>query len=108
MHRDQQAEAAMTPTILAPRRPWRLIPVLAVSTLAAACGGGSSEPAMGTLKVSLTDAPACGYDEVNVTVESVAVHQSSTADDHDAGWQEIVLDPPKRVDLLDLTNGVLE
>ena len=62
----------------------------------------------GTLRVSLTDAPACGFDEVNVTVERVRVHQSSTADDNAAGWVDIPLvNGPRKVDLLSLTNGVL-
>jgi ABC-type glycerol-3-phosphate transport system substrate-binding protein len=30
----------------------------------AACGGGGSASS-GTLRVALTDAPTCGYDEVN-------------------------------------------
>ena len=50
---------------------------------------------------------ACGYEQVNVTVEKVRVHRSSTADDGDAGWSEVVLNPALRVNLLDLTNGVL-
>jgi hypothetical protein len=57
--------------------------------------------------LSLADAPACGYDAVNITVQKVRVHQSSTAADGDAGWSEIVLTPTRRVDLLALTNGVL-
>jgi len=36
------------------------------------------------------------------------VHQSPTASDSDAGWSEIVLSPARRVDLLTLSNGVLE
>jgi len=60
------------------------------------------------LRVALTDAPACGYDEVNVTIERVRVHQSSTADDNDGGWVDIpVVNGPRKVDLLSLTNGVL-
>jgi hypothetical protein len=66
---------------------------------------GSSPP--GALRVSLTDAPSCGYDAVHVTVSKVRVHQSSTANDTDAGWSDIVLSPPRRVDLLGLSNGVL-
>lgn len=83
---------------------------LAVSILAAACGGrgGSSASGQGNLRVALTDAPACGYDKVNVTVVRVDVHRSSDADDNDGGWQSLVLDPPRRIDLLTLTNGVLE
>jgi hypothetical protein len=70
-------------------------------------GGGSSGADTGTLRVALTDAPACGYDAVNVTIQKVRVHKSSTASDTDAGWSEIVLSPAKRVDLLGLQNGVL-
>lgn len=77
----------------------------------AACGGGaggsSTAQGMGTLRVALTDAPACGFDAVNITVERVRVHQSAGAGDADAGWSEIVLNPPRRIDLLTLTNGVL-
>ena len=62
---------------------------------------------MGTLHLSIGDAPSCGYDAVNITVQKVRVHQSSAAADGDAGWSEIVLAPAKRVDLLALTNGVL-
>jgi hypothetical protein len=80
----------------------------AAAIVLAACGGGSSDPGTGTLRVALTDAPACGYDAVNVTIERVRVHQSSSAGDNDAGWSEIVLSPRRRVDLLSLTNGVLE
>lgn len=78
----------------------------------AACGGGggiggTGSATMGTMRVALTDAPSCGYEQVNVTIEKVRVHQSATAADADAGWSEIVLTPPRRVDLLTLTNGVL-
>ena len=78
------------------------------AALLAACGGGGSSSAPGTLRVAMTDAPACGYDEVNVTVQKVRVHQSSTAGDGDGGWSEVVLNPARKINLLDLTNGVLE
>jgi len=80
--------------------------------LLAACGGGSGEGGgiggTGTLHVSLTDAPSCGYDQVNVTIDRVRVNQSASAADADGGWSEIVLSPARRVDLLTLSNGVLE
>ncbi len=81
--------------------------------LLAACGGGGdgggpgTAAGTGTLRLALTDAPACGYDQVNVTIDKVRVHQSATAAESDAGWTDIVLSPAKRVDLLGLTNGVL-
>ncbi|MBK5103872.1 MAG: DUF4382 domain-containing protein [Burkholderiales bacterium] len=72
-------------------------------------GGGGAAPAAGTgtLGVSLTDAPACGFDEVNVTVVKVRAHQSGSAADSDAGWSDITLSPARKINLLDLNNGVL-
>ncbi|HJW53162.1 MAG TPA: DUF4382 domain-containing protein [Burkholderiaceae bacterium] len=68
-------------------------------------GGGFSAP--GTLRVALTDAPACGFDQVVVTVERVRVHQSMGANDNDSGWTDISVSPARKVDLLSLQNGVL-
>ena len=79
---------------------------LSATLLATACGGGDSAPT-GTLRLSLTDAPACGYDAVFVTVEKVRVHQNNSAADGDGGWSEVVLAAPRRIDLLTLTNGAL-
>jgi hypothetical protein len=81
--------------------------LLAVGLAACGGGGGGSADASGTLRLSLTDAPTCGYDNVFVTVEKVRVHASSTAADTDGGWSEVVLAAPQRVDLLTLTNGTL-
>ena len=82
---------------------------VAAAALVAACGGGgtSSSNAPGSRRVAITDAPACGYDAVNVTVEKVRVHQSASAGDADSGWSEVVLNPARKLNLLDLTNGVL-
>lgn len=78
----------------------------------AACGGGGGSTGQvaetGTLRLALTDAPSCGYDSVNITVEKVRVHQSSSANDSDSGWSEVVLSPSRRINLLNLTNGVLD
>ncbi len=97
---------------------WRLsASALALAAGLAACGGGGETGGgisgtgsrQGTLRVALTDAPACGYDAVHVTVDRVRVHQSSAAADGDAGWSEVVLQPgPRRIDLLTLANGVLD
>jgi hypothetical protein len=77
--------------------------------LLAACGGGGGggDAGEGTLRVSITDAPAC-YEHVFITVAGVRVHTSSSAGEGDAGWRDLKLGAPKRIDLLDLTNGVLE
>ena len=80
----------------------------ALAGLAACGGGGGSAGGSGTLSLALTDAPACGFDAVNVTIQKVRVHQSSSADPSDPrGWSEIVLSPALRVNLLTLQNGVL-
>lgn len=71
------------------------------------CTGGSGG-GDGTLTLWLTDAPACGFDQVNITVSKIGVHQSASADENETGWSELILTPPKRINLLTLTDGVLE
>jgi hypothetical protein len=71
-------------------------------------GGTGATPATGTLNMSITDAPSCGYDAVNVTIDRIRVNQNASATDTDGGWSDIVLSPAKRIDLLTLTNGLLE
>ncbi|MGE5650676.1 MAG: DUF4382 domain-containing protein, partial [Bacillota bacterium] len=80
---------------------------LSIAGMLAACGGGGdSATVQGTVQVKLTDAPACGFDNVNVTVTKVRINQSATAGESDAGWQDIALDTPRTIDLLTLTNGL--
>ena len=94
---------------LAKPTTWSLAAASAATLLLAACGGGGSASPSGTLRLALTDAPACGYDHVYVTVDSVKVHQSASAGENDPGWHQIKLPSlPKRIDLLDLRNGLLE
>ena len=72
------------------------LPALATAALLAACsggGGGAGSAGTGTLKIALTDAPACGYDNVWVTVTKVRVHRSETATDTDGDWSETLVDP---------------
>jgi len=81
---------------------------LLVTVFVAGCGGdggGSTQP--GTLGVSMTDAPACGFDEVNVTVSKLRVHQSDNASENTAGWADITLNPPKKINLLDLKDALV-
>lgn len=86
---------------------WLMASLLAVFVAGCGSGGGGTAPAAGTLGVSLTDAPACGFDNVYVTVDKVRVHQSSSATDTDAGWTDITLSPARKIDLLSLSNGAL-
>ena len=87
----------------APARAWMTTSLLAL--LLAGCGGGGGSSAPGTLGVSLTDAPACGFDAVNVTVTKVRINQSSTAAENDGGWTDITLNPARKINLLDWNNG---
>ena len=77
---------------------------LLLALVVAGCGsdGGGTQP--GTLSVSMTDAPACGFDAVNVTVDKVRVHQSSSANENAAGWTDITLNPARKINLLNLND----
>ena len=86
---------------------------LLLSAFLAGCGGGGNSgeaggAGSGTLGVSMTDAPACGFDAVNVTVTQVRAHKSDAASHSDGGWSEITLNPARKINLLDLTNGELD
>lgn len=82
---------------------------LVVAALAlGACGGGggSAGSGSGTLQLSLTDAPACGFDAVNVTITGLSVNQSATAVTGDGTWVDVPVTAQK-INLLNLQNGVL-
>ena len=76
-----------------------------IGLFAAGCGsGGDGGVQPGVLGVSLTDAPACGYEAVVVTVSRVRIHQSDSANENGAGWTDITLNPPRPINLLDLND----
>ena len=89
-------------------QPWAWS-VLALATAGlVACGGSGGGTPTGTLQLAMTDAPSCGYDHVYVTVNKIRVHQSASADGTELlGWRELSI-PAQRIDLLSLTNGVLQ
>ena len=91
---------------------WALAAMAAGGMLLAGCGGGSGGGGgiggTGLMRVSLTDAPACGYDQVNITIDRIRVNQNANASDTDSGWTDIVLNPARKIDLLELQNGVME
>jgi hypothetical protein len=99
-----------------------LLSTLVVGATAAlvACGGSDggttgttpNAAGMGSVRVSLTDAPRCkvgneDLDKVFVTVEQVRINMSSD-DGVSTGWYEIDVRPARKINLLDLTNGRLE
>jgi hypothetical protein len=84
--------------------------VMAITSMfIASCGGGGGggTSGQGTLNVSLTDAPASDFTAINVTVSAVRVHTSADAGANDAGWHDLNLSTPKKINLLSLQNGVL-
>jgi uncharacterized protein DUF4382 len=84
---------------------WAACVVLLITGLLTACGSsGDDGAAPGAASVSLTDAPTCGYEQVNVTVNRVRVHQSSSADDKSGGWADITLNPPRTINLLNFND----
>jgi len=90
----------------------RILLMALTATVLAACSGSddasTSTGGTGTLSVKITDAPATPeYREVWVTVEKVRVHLNGDAAERDGGWQEIVVAPAKKIDLLTLRNGIL-
>jgi hypothetical protein len=93
------------------KRLWRLAGLAGALALAGCGGGGGgisgTGAAEGTVNFMLTDAPSCGYDAVNITIEKLRVHTSSTAADGDAGCVDVPV-VPTRIDLLTLSNGVIE
>lgn len=99
----QKSEGASTPFL------WAM--GLVLTALVTGCSGGdggsngaTANAAPGTLSVSLTDAPACGFEQVNVTVSKVRVHQSDSANENAAGWTEIILNPARTINLLNLND----
>jgi hypothetical protein len=62
----------------------------------------------GTLRISITDAPSPEYKEINVTISGVRVHMSADAGTADAGWSELTLQSPMRINLLSLQGGILQ
>lgn len=82
-----------------------LMGLLAIGLLTG-CGNGDSGAGAqaGIVSVSLTDAPACGFDQVNMTVGKVRIHQSDSADEKSAGWTDISINPPRKINLLSLND----
>ena len=64
--------------------------------------GQATRPGFGSVKVSMTDAPAA-YDQVNVVIREVRIHSAAAGEDD--GWFVVESDPAT-YDLLSLQNGV--
>jgi hypothetical protein len=91
-----------------------LLLLVGLFTLLAGCGGDRNStvstrpirPGFGAVHLRLTDAPA-DYDQVNIVVREVRVHQADFDDDDGEGGGWIVIsDTETTYDLLELRNGV--
>jgi len=81
---------------------------LLASALLLVVGCGDSDDSTGRLRIELADAPFAFdvLDSAMVTIDRVEVHIITDGDDaEDSGW-EVVSTEERRLDLLDLTNGV--
>lgn len=77
-------------------------------TAVAGCGGIEPGEGEASLRAALASASACNYERVHFTIESVQVHESPLASASALGWRILKLPTPRRVDLMELDNGVLE
>lgn len=87
--------------------------LLALSVaLFAACGGGSSEPGPGAVRVSLTGGSGggAGFDNAWVTVRGILFHPYESAEPEDAGWvgQRFGDNETVTVNLTRLSNGAMQ
>jgi len=87
-------------------RPVQAAACAAAFFLVTACGSGETDP--GTVRFALTDAPACGFDQISVSIERIRVNRNADANENSLGWTDLKLSPARRIDLLKLGNGVLE
>lgn len=107
--RRRQHPARVAPALAYPPH-WQGMARLATLTVVTGiggCGGGGdavapAQPAAsGTIAVSLaTDAPACGFDAINLTIAKLRFHRDVTADANGPGWEELRFAPTRQVNLL--------
>jgi hypothetical protein len=62
----------------------------------------------GTVAMAMTGEPACGFDAVNVTVTKMRFHMSASAAAGDPGWTEIALQPARRINIAQMSNGDIQ
>lgn len=80
------------------------VSIIILSTFLFTACSTESGPGTGTMKVSLTDAPA-NFDQVNIEIRQVLVNKDENAEDTlDSGWKTVMEDSIV-VNLLDYQNG---
>lgn len=83
--------------------------VLIVLFFFSACSGDETDStSTGELSLLLTDASTEGYKAVYVTIKEVQVHLDEETEGEENGSWEVVSEPDKTYNLLELANGVIE
>ncbi|MDB5959565.1 MAG: hypothetical protein JWP59_859, partial [Massilia sp.] len=59
----------------------------------------------GTAAVSIAGDAGCGYDTVNLTITKLRFHMDPAATEGSAGWTELALSQPRRINTAQLRNG---
>lgn len=86
-----------------------LIPLLAVSALAACGSSGSDGGSQSNTKLSVTDAPVDNLAEVNIRFDAVEFLRAGGEEDNEGSNRvRFEFDPPRMVNLLDFTAGRAE
>ena len=85
-----------------------LMTCIVAAVFSLSCGGGSDSESPQNVRVLLTDAPAENFKSVFVTISNVRVHGSASADEREAGWENITVTAEMPVDLLTLEGGVVK
>jgi hypothetical protein len=95
-------------------RRYFLLVLTAAFLLLQGCGSsGDSEAPLtglqsaGKVDVSITDAPAFGFDHVWITVRDLWFHKQDSAEPEQNGWIKFPLSVPVTLDLLELGNGAI-
>jgi hypothetical protein len=88
---------------------WHWLVLLGVAAALVACGGGSSAD---QVNPSLLQAPSadtsCSFNHIYITVEKIRVRQGAAGPDDEKGWTDITLPAPRRIDLINLSGGLLQ
>ncbi|WP_375177722.1 DUF4382 domain-containing protein [Marinobacter mobilis] len=80
----------------------KLSAAIAMTSLLAACGGGSDSAATGQVSIGITDAPATEFSDVTIAFTGIALKPAG------GQWIEFTFDNTKTWNLLDLTGGLSE
>ena len=85
----------------------KFVPSLMLSAVLFLSACNDKDGGTAKLRITMVDAPAAAYDEVNVEVMDILVHTSTDAKEGDNGWRSVITEESKGTtyNLLSLVNG---